>query len=346
MDQAMMVSLAPPEGKGWLAGVLACFVCASVVSVVEIVRNRRQLAREPDLPSSSPGWKMRDWFHILLSAALVARSVSIAVELGLGLTRLDTCEHLACWTLSMIHGVPDMLFMTMYSLLTMFWAQLYYATWGISYASLRPGFVAANALLYTIFVVIAFVSLVLKNYRLLRWYMYYLLGGAYIISSMVMMYYGYCVFAQLRSQALATAHLFPTRKKIIARVTIVCLVCSSTLFLHAAYCVAALTVFSSDLGYPRSMGTHAFDALLYTIFELIPSVVVLYVTIKRRRRTAPVRDGASLDRRGFLAEDSNHDSFAPALATPRLQVGQGESLTARLLRTDHELEHQEDHLSN
>mmetsp|Transcript_22767 Transcript_22767/g.44719 ORF Transcript_22767/g.44719 Transcript_22767/m.44719 type:complete len:385 (-) Transcript_22767:796-1950(-) len=334
-----------PEGKPWLFAVLACFVCVSLWCIVENVRNRRQLSREPDLTNASPGWEMRKWFHLLLAVALFCRSMSIIVELAMGLPRLDECQHLACWAISMIHGVPDMLFMSMYSLLTMFWAQLYYAAWGISYASLRPGFVVANVLLYTIYVAIALISLIEARYRLLHFYMDCLLGGAYLISSVVMIYYGYRVFSQLRSKVLSLGgQEFPGRKMILRRVIILCIVCGSTLLLHAVYCVAALTVFDDRFGYPSKIGTHAFDALSYSIFELIPALVVLMLTVKRRANTN-FQNSSSINPRGsrrdLLAEDASSDSFPPPLATPRLMAGRGESLTARLLRSDHELQQEQ-----
>lgn len=70
--------------------------------------------------TSSTGTEMRRRLQLLLLLANVARAVGLAVEIVL-------FEDGACpssWTCALVRGGPDLVFLTAYSMLILFWAQV------------------------------------------------------------------------------------------------------------------------------------------------------------------------------------------------------------------------------
>eukprot|EP00516_Mucochytrium_quahogii_P013038 CAMPEP_0203794522 /NCGR_PEP_ID=MMETSP0100_2-20121128/6566_1 /ASSEMBLY_ACC=CAM_ASM_000210 /TAXON_ID=96639 /ORGANISM=" , Strain NY0313808BC1" /LENGTH=338 /DNA_ID=CAMNT_0050698619 /DNA_START=238 /DNA_END=1254 /DNA_ORIENTATION=+ len=293
---------------------------------------------EPDLASSSAGWEMRKWFHVMLGASNFLRFCSIIVELSLPGDSITDCDNVNSWVIGMSHGVPDLLFLTTYSLLILFWSQLYYATWGISYASLRPGFVIANNLLYLVFVVIAAASLGKGNYCQLRNNLFNLLAACYICATIAMLYYGIKVISQLRPKS-SVSQTFPARKMILVRVVVLCSLCSIVLLLRSVYCVIAIVRLQRSMGYPDKMTEYTFDALTFSGFELLPSFIILLVTVKRNNPGSgpPTPQGAAdvASEPGTTATQREifEDTSAEFYGSSQILLDDRETLSSRLLQS-------------
>mmetsp|Transcript_21264 Transcript_21264/g.67749 ORF Transcript_21264/g.67749 Transcript_21264/m.67749 type:complete len:140 (+) Transcript_21264:1-420(+) len=118
------------------------------------------------------------------------------------------------------------------------------------------------------------------------------------------------------------------------------------MLVHTTYCILAVAVYSDNLGYPRTGSKYAFDAGCYLLFELLPSVVVMLLTHQKgsasansSRSTVQGFGGASVTA-SAAARDYFHETteaYPPFASTPVIS-GDGESLTARLLRADHAME--------
>jgi hypothetical protein len=190
----MMMS---PNTKGPLAGVMAVYMVVGLWSAYEVVRNRRLLQREPMLTSASAGWEMRRWFHVLLTLAVVLRSVGMATEIALPGNALTDTETVECWIVGFAHGVPDLLFLSTYSLLTLFWAQLHYAVSGLRHARLRPAFLVLNAIVYTAFLMTPVASVSCTDFRAGT---LFLVGAAYVCGACGLMYFGSKVARQFAAK--------------------------------------------------------------------------------------------------------------------------------------------------
>jgi hypothetical protein len=345
-----MASSAPDApGPEVLLPVLACAVGVSLWAVVEVARNRRLLLDEPDLARSSAGWEMRLLFHRLLALSNGLRALALVLELALGARAMDSeCAHVECWALGLAHGLADLSFLCTFSLLTLFWAQLHYATWGVSYASLRPGFLLANNVVGVIFVILAVASAANRDYRLLRVGSAYVLAISYLVAAALMVFYGAKVVAQLRPQP-ASLQQFPARSMILRRVVALCLMCSLALTAHAVFCVAQVAIWGGDLGYPGFTSKYGVDALRFSLLDLVPSLLIMLLTVKKNVAAqdggaglAPPQPGSQLQShgsRGDLLYESSGDLYAPFSVTPTM-LEDSESLAQRLLRSDNELESQ------
>jgi hypothetical protein len=186
-----------PDTKGPLAGVLVVYIVVGLWSSYEVVWNRRLLEREPMLTSASAGWEMRRWFHVLLTLAVTLRAVGMATEIGLPGNALDDTETAECWVVGFAHGVPDLLFLSTYSLLTLFWAQLHYAVSGLRHARLRPAFLVLNAIVYTAFLMTPVASVSCVDFRAGT---LFLVGAAYVCGACGLLYFGSKVARQFSAK--------------------------------------------------------------------------------------------------------------------------------------------------
>jgi len=371
-DEGGVVLRSSGGGANVLVFVMVLFMAAGCWTVLLVLRNRgdtRPVVR--DMGRAGAGLRMRVWVHVLLLVAISGRVVAVLVELLLKISDVQTladrkCEQLNCWVVGVLHGVPDIMYLSMYSLLTLYFAQLYYETQGISYASLRPGFVVANFLVFLIFASLALVSLLRGNYFMLRGNMFAIMGLAYLFSAATMFYYGVLVIFQLRTKG----NLLPNQHSVQMRVVILCFVCILSLLAHAGYCIAALTILKDTLGYPKEIGVLGFDALAYTFFELVPTLTILVLTTTNKdqnphrffhsghepggntprsntifslsphaNQQLRVHSGLQRgDATGASAETSRAGRFPQPVVSPTGKRESNESLTEQLLRNDHELQ--------
>ena len=269
-----------------LIPVCALFVICAGWCLLEISRNRRMLKGDPEISSSSAGWEMRKKFHVCLFLALGLRAISIVLEMFYGKVPTSpghsSYSHSGSdddWVLSILHVIPSLLFLSTYSLLILFWAQLYYAAWGGSYTSLKPLFFISNSVIYIAFVAVAGYTAASNKRSDFRKYSLYILGVTYFICAVFMIYYGSRVAAQLRPRS--TVGSYPARRMVLRRVVMLCTICSGVFLLRSTYCFVADTVWASSGGYPPSWSNPLdFDALFYVIMELIPGVCILLLTRK------------------------------------------------------------------
>jgi len=238
------------SGKSWLIPVAIEFVFVSIWCTVEVYRNRNLFKNSGDF--SSAGWETRRIFHTLLGAANFARAMSVVVEMTMDGETVDDCSGFACWVIGFMHWFPQLIFFMTFSLLTLFWAQLYYATWGISYATLRPGFVAVNVALFSCFIILAVVSAAKGDYSNIFLQPFYMMAVAYFIGCCAMMYFGINVIIQLRPRS-KFSQSYPARKMVLTRLVILCSLCTTVNLVQMIYCFIAIGSLSESSlpGYPK-----------------------------------------------------------------------------------------------
>jgi len=133
----------------WLWGsILACFVVSSCLSFLEIRRFRKSLEQD-QVPRS--GKEMRVVFLGVLFVGNAARALAMLIELPLWQNGL--CPN--AWGCTFVRLCPNLFFLTAFSLLALFWAQLRGAVTNYHNVHLGSFFKVWNGLLYAAFVVLA-----------------------------------------------------------------------------------------------------------------------------------------------------------------------------------------------
>ncbi len=269
----------------------------------------------------SNGWATRKVFHLLLFVANLSRGVALVVEILLK----DSLSEKDAWFMSLAHAFPDLAFLSTYSFLVLFFAQLYYSSQGRVVANLHSYFFFANASVYLVCVVIAIYTgpTGSSRYAQFRLILEYVLGSIFAISGLGVLYYGCSIIKELEKSGAVT---YPEQRTVLKRVRIVCFVCVTLFLSRAIYGIAFAAQDSTDMGYPHGWQKERYlvDGVEYTLVELIPSVVILCVT---KRRTV----GGGGDRTRLLRTPGgyadNSSSYPPAvIGNIRTQTGNNRTL--------------------
>lgn len=125
----------------------------SGIAVVTVSSSSGMLADDSSA-SASTGAEMRQRFFLLLFVASTIRVLSLVTEvatLSAAPTATMAPASVAARLLTFFLWLPALLFVTMYGLVLLFWAQLCYACWGKAYPWPRRLFFAFNVLFYVAF---------------------------------------------------------------------------------------------------------------------------------------------------------------------------------------------------
>lgn len=219
------------------------------------------------------GSRMRDIFVALLSAGSMARSVSLAAILYI--LRSSSSSELSSvklWRLFLLDAVPSFLFLTAYSLVVLFWAQVFYATILVAADSLRTFFFAANSL-----VVIAFiaVTLLVKDPQRFNAVIGLLIGASYVVVGGFFAYYGVQVAGQLSADARHTR----TRTSLVRRIVLLSVVCPLLFEIRGIVCIGCVvnTSLAEDVNKATPLTPWGWDAIIYLVTEFLPVFLILQV---------------------------------------------------------------------
>ena len=252
----------------------------------------------PDTLSTSHGDDSRRWFQLILLLANTARTASVIVELWMSGT--GACPN--AWGCTAARAAPQLLFVTAFSRLVLYFSQLTHGVEGQPYPLVKPLFFFSNVAMYAVFLVpvILGASGAVGSARAFDAAVFSMLAIAYTSTLVGLLYYGGRLASSLRPSAVSVSsspyvggrRAGSTARRewhILPLVLRVCGLLGLILALSALYCiVAALGAFGWQDGHPPQMSLFAFDAGLYVLLELLPSLAVLLVT---RRRKPPAGDG-------------------------------------------------------
>lgn len=137
-------ALLPPQFNGNGNGTIASTTSSSSA-----------LLEDDEGASASIGAEMRYRFFVLLFLASTIRVFSLFAEIGtLTAAMASSADSWASRVLTLFLWLPSLLFVSMYGLVLLFWAQLCYACWGKAYPWPRRIFFLFNVLLYGTFFVL------------------------------------------------------------------------------------------------------------------------------------------------------------------------------------------------
>ncbi|CEM00769.1 unnamed protein product [Vitrella brassicaformis CCMP3155] len=209
-----------------------------------------------------------------------------AFSLGLQLVLMSSISQasLMTWFTYLFRSLPSLIFLSTYSVLIYFWAQVYQAATLVSTPLLRPTFIFVNIAVYCIYAVITVLTLLLHAYEEYRTYSIFLIGVIYLAVSVGFFVYGMKVSGQLsdRSRQLHRKNF------IIRRVMALSVACPIIFSLRGFYCLAFSFGFISKY-YPQGISRFIWDAIIYMTSEWVPSLLMLFFFWPRRSHQLPPR---------------------------------------------------------
>eukprot|EP00922_Rhytidocystis_sp_ex-Travisia-forbesii_P071200 GHVS01106276.1.p1 GENE.GHVS01106276.1~~GHVS01106276.1.p1 ORF type:complete len:637 (-),score=103.80 GHVS01106276.1:612-2522(-) len=270
------------------------FVVVDILAMQQVAKIFRMNCQRDDSmpPVSLTGGKTRAFFIYLLVLANFARAVSLGF-LGYLLSHQQSAVLRAPeegsavadqhqWLLTILRSAPSLLFLSTYSVVILFWAQVYYAAILVSLPLLKPCFVFINIAAYTVYVSAVVLSYLLQAYAELATYAAFLIGIFYSATALGVAYYGVKV-----SNKLSERSKQPSRKNsIIKRVLFLAIVCPLAFLLRGLYSLA-FAVNMLPHFYPSSVTHPAWDALIFLVTEWLPSIMILAAFWHRKVSRGP-----------------------------------------------------------
>lgn len=247
------------------------------------------------------GTRMRCYLALCLFAANVVRCLALAAQLALqegllhGLVTEELTPGQLQWVWDLISLLPAVVFLSAFSVVVLFWAQLHYTTTIVPLPLLDCLFVCVNIAGYLLVAAIAVCTFVLKAYDHLRTYMTCIIGFLNAVVSLSLFYYGLMVVSEL---AEMTRKKLPG-KRLTLRILVLSVACPITLLARGATYLA----WGLSLAKPSPMA----DLCLCLACEWLPSVVALVVVNPLQQRAGPGSPTDSLD------DSTDSEAHAPLL---------------------------------
>ena len=220
---------------------------------------------------SAAGSDTRQLFLGMLSLSNFARAVSLCVEV---FTQQDhqIQRSVRTWVRDFVMSMPTLFFLSTYSVVIVFWAQVYYASVLVSVPLLKPVVVFLNIAAYVLFAVIACLTLLLMAWTEFRQYLFFLLGSLFLVCSLYFFFFGIRVAAQLldRNKQLSR------KSRVIRRILVLTSTVPLVLLIKGVYCTAVGLGFLS-LSAPWNLSRLTWDCVNFSVSELLPSLVMLCV---------------------------------------------------------------------
>eukprot|EP00245_Coleochaete_scutata_P009446 TRINITY_DN310_c0_g1_i1.p1 TRINITY_DN310_c0_g1~~TRINITY_DN310_c0_g1_i1.p1 ORF type:complete len:283 (-),score=48.44 TRINITY_DN310_c0_g1_i1:519-1367(-) len=237
-------------------------VAYSAIGVFALVQLARIQFRVPEY-----GWTTQKVFHLL-------NFVVNAVRAAVFFFRRDVqAIHPQVFT-AMWLDLPGVLFFTTYTLLVRFWAEIYYQARSLPTDRLRPAFLITNAAVYAIQAVIwIFMAADMRNFQRIDFASKLFFAVVSLLAAAGFLLYGGRLFLMLCRFPIESKG---RRKKLreVGCVTAICSVCFSVRAVMVAYSAFNKAADLDVLNHP------ILNAFYYTVVEIIPSALVLYILRK------------------------------------------------------------------
>uniref|UniRef100_A0A7S4QB03 THH1/TOM1/TOM3 domain-containing protein n=1 Tax=Alexandrium monilatum TaxID=311494 RepID=A0A7S4QB03_9DINO len=227
----------------------------------------------PSAASASPantGKRMRRRLLMWLAAASTARILSLIADLGLqeGVSSgvLDDWEPAQQrWLGDLVALLPALVFLSAFSLVVLFWAQLHYTVTIVPLPLLDCQFLCINVACYVLVAAIAVGTLLLRAYGRLWTYLTFVLGLLNAAAALSFLYYGLMVVLELRG----TSRERLPELRLSERVVALLVVCPAALLLRGGCYLA--------WGLSLARPSRPADLLLCLLGEWLPSMTALAV---------------------------------------------------------------------
>ncbi|KAF1783376.1 protein of unknown function DUF1084 [Phytophthora cactorum] len=265
------------------------------------------LMEEEGAAAASTGSEMRQRLFLLLFVASTLRVCSLVTEVATlkKITALPSTSAY-CRLLALFLWLPSMLFVSMYGLVLLFWAQLCYACWGKAHPWPRRVFFLFNVLLYVGFALLFALSStsagLWRGCDLMQ-------GGVYFVGLFGILYYSIRLIEFFRNQSPDEDFFFDLssaaigngngtrnrltrssfsiassspRQLVLRRITAVCILLCVLFAVKAVYLIGMGTGYmeSEESQYRTPVGVHhiAYEFSIHFSTEFVPSALLLFFT--------------------------------------------------------------------
>lgn len=347
----------PPQGKTGYAPVPP----APQPPVNVVGGSETALMEEEGAAAASTGSEMRQRLFVLLFVASTLRVCSLVTEVAtLEAVAALPSSSVYCRLLVLFLWLPSMLFVSMYGLVLLFWAQLCYACWGKAHPWPRRVFFLFNVLLYAGFALLFGLSDtsagLWRGCDLLQ-------GGVYFVGLFGILYYSIRLIDFFRNQSPDEDFFFDLssaamtngngtsgrqggssfsiaasspRQVVLRRITAVCILLCVLFAVKAVYLIGMGTGYmeSEEAQYRTPVGVHhiAYEFTIHFSTEFVPSALLLFFTRQdksssaqrqRLRSSSATSASASLSGGSYGANNPRDKPPTPNYAYPPIRSNHG-----------------------
>uniref|UniRef100_A0ACD5U8Z5 Uncharacterized protein n=1 Tax=Avena sativa TaxID=4498 RepID=A0ACD5U8Z5_AVESA len=251
------VNASPAWQDGAFFSLSAAYALVSAVALIQLVRIQR---RVPEF-----GWTTQKVFHLMNFVVNGVRAVVFGFHIWVFLlpTRVYKLVLL---------DLPGLLFFSAYTLLVLFWAEIYHQARSLPTDKLRIIYVAVNAIVYIIQVCI-WVYLGINDNQLVE-----LVSKIFIVAVSAVALLGFAVYG---GRLFVLLRRFPIeskgRKKKLYEVGTVTTICCTCFLIRCI--VVAVSAFDADVSL-EVLDHPILDFFYYLLTEILPSALVLFILRK------------------------------------------------------------------
>jgi hypothetical protein len=239
---------------------LGLAIAYAVIAVIALVQLIRIELRVPEY-----GWTTQKVFHLLNFIVNGVRAAVFCLREDVQGLSPEILQHV-------LLDLPGILFFTTYTLLVLFWAEIYHQARSLPTDSLRPTFLITNATIYFVQACI-WVYLWWTPSALVMTVAKFFFAVVSLMAALGFLLYGGRLFLMLRRFPIESKG---RRKKLreVGCVTAICFICFTIRSFIMAFSVFNKAIDLDVLYHP------ILNAIYYTLVEIIPSALVLYILRK------------------------------------------------------------------
>ncbi|CAN6170488.1 unnamed protein product [Urochloa humidicola] len=251
------VNESPEWQHGAFFSLAAAYALVSAVALIQLIRIQR---RVPEL-----GWTTQKIFHLMNFFVNGVRALVFGFHVHVFLL------HTKVYKLVLL-DIPGLLFFSTYTLLVLFWAEIYHQARSLPTDKLRPAYIAVNSIIYVVQVCI-WIYLGINDNAAVE-----LASKIFIVAVSFLALLGFSVYG---GRLFFLLRRFPIeskgrQKKLyeVGTVTAICVTC----FLIRCV-VVALSAFDPNVSL-EVLDHPILDLFYYALTEILPSALVLFVLRK------------------------------------------------------------------
>ncbi|KAL3325381.1 hypothetical protein AABB24_036559 [Solanum stoloniferum] len=249
------------ESVQWQDGIFyslsAAFALVSTVALIQLIRIQ---LRVPEY-----GWTTQKVFHLMNFVVNGVRAIVF------GFHKEVFLFHPKVLTLILL-DLPGLLFFSAYTLLVLFWAEIYHQARSLPTDKLRTSYISVNGAIYFIQACI-WVYLWMNNNSTVEFIGKIFIAVVSFLAALGFLLYGGRLFSMLRRFPIESKG---RRKKLheVGSVTAICFTC----FLIRCF-VVVLSAFDADASLDV-LDHPVLNLIYYMLVEILPSALVLYILRK------------------------------------------------------------------
>eukprot|EP01025_Chloroclados_australasicus_P036716 TRINITY_DN3740_c1_g2_i1.p1 TRINITY_DN3740_c1_g2~~TRINITY_DN3740_c1_g2_i1.p1 ORF type:complete len:310 (-),score=9.00 TRINITY_DN3740_c1_g2_i1:284-1213(-) len=258
------------KSSEWQFGLyVGLAVTYGVVGLLAVIQLLRIWQRVPEY-----GWTTQKIFHLLNALVCIMRCVTFALYGFVGELAQSQNYMVQFFGRAVIYDFPALLFFTTYSLLVLFWAEIYHQANSKPTSLLRPMFFIVNAIVYVVQFGLLLVGAVFQINVVNKFNAVWLVV-IFAAASMGFLIYGGRLFLMLSRFPLESKG----RKRKVREVGAVTFICTIAFLARAI--VLCVSIFGNNGSLRLDVIGHPLmNFFYYMLFEILPTVLVLYILRK------------------------------------------------------------------